>query len=81
MRDADPPAPLSTKVFQNRHMLMEIIMTKMIVSTSMLVLGSRSSHSDSSELFVSLFGSMKRKKQNKRLVERLVRQGRAAQEL
>lgn len=53
----------------------------MIVSTSMLVLGSRSSHSDSSELFVSLFGSMKRKKENKRLEERLVRQGRAAQEL
>lgn len=75
MRDADPPAPLSAKVFQNRHMSMEIIMTRMIVSTSMLVLGSRSSHSDSSELFVSLFGSMKRKKKNKRLVERLVRQG------
>lgn len=53
-------------------------MTRMIVSTSMLVLGSRSSHSDSSELFVSLFGSMKRKKENKRLEERLVRQGRAA---
>lgn len=55
--------------------------TRMIVSTSMLVLGSRSSHSDSSELFVSLCGSMKRKKENKRLEERLVRQGRAAQEL
>lgn len=53
----------------------------MIVSTSMLVLGSRSSHSDSSELFVSLCGSMKRKKENKRLEEGLVRQGRAAQEL
>lgn len=81
MRDADPPAPLSAKAFQNRHMLMEKIMRRVIVSTSMLVLGSRSSHSDSSELFVSLFGSMKRKKENERLVERLVRQGRAAQEL
>lgn len=50
----------------------------MIVSTSILVLGSRSSHSDSSELFVSLFGSMKRKKENKRLEKRLVSQGRAA---
>lgn len=69
--------------FQHRHFKTgtcswKKIMTRMIVSTSMLVLGSRSSHSDSSELFVSLFGSMKRKKENKRLEERLVRQGRAA---
>lgn len=78
----DPPAPPSTKAFQNGHMFLEKKhITKMIVSTSMLVLGSRSSHSDSSELFVSLFGSMKRKKENKRLEERLVRQGRASHEL
>lgn len=81
--DTDPPAPLSAKAFQNRHTFLEKKkkIRRMIVSTSMLVLGSRSSHSDSSELFVSLFGSMKRKKENKRLEERLVRQGRAAQEL
>lgn len=82
--DTDPPAPVSPKAFQNGHMLLEKKIkkiTRMIVSTSMLVLGSRSSHSDSSELFVSLFGSMKRKKEKKRLEERLVRQGRAAQEL
>jgi len=79
--DTDPPAPRSARAFQNRHMFSEKKITRMIVSTSMLVLGSRSSHSDSSELFVSLFGSMKRKKENKRLEERLVRQGGAAQEL
>ena len=34
--------------------------TTIAASTSMLVLGSRSSHSDSSELFVSLMGSMRK---------------------
>lgn len=74
-------SPFSKGISKRAHVLGKKIITRMIVSTSMLVLGSRSSHSDSSELFVSLFGSMKRKKENKRLEESLVRQGRAAREL
>lgn len=71
--------PLQQRHFKTDTCSWEKIITRMIVSTSILVLGSRSSHSDSSELFVSLFGSMKRKKENKRLEKRLVSQGRAAQ--